>query len=136
YTSTPTFNITPITVTSYSGTVSPHQPGGQLTGNSNLGTRMYHSGLRTINGTMHLVGAHTVGDGSGMSRVDWYDFSVGGPNITLLQQGRVNPGNTTDAYMPSMDIDPFGNLGLQFMESSNATFISDYFTGHQLSDAN
>jgi hypothetical protein len=134
FTSSPTFTNTNLSVTSYGSTASPHEPAGQFTGNTNLGTRMYFAGERTVSGTDHLVAAHTVGDGSGFSRVQWYDIDVGGAGPTLIQQGRINPGANLDALFPDMDINSSGNIGMQYMLTGTNQIPTIAITGRAASD--
>lgn len=134
YSAAPTFTVTNVSVNSFSSTASPHQPGGQMIGNSNLGTRMYFSAFRTVEGVSHLVAAHTVGDGSGYSRVRWYDINVTGAPA-LLQQGQVSPGGTVDTFFPGVDIAADGTLGLQYAQSSSSQFMSMYVAGRNPTDA-
>jgi hypothetical protein len=134
FTATPTYSYTSIPVTAYQPTASPHQPSGQLIGSANLGTRMYFSALRTVGGVTHLVAAHTVGDGTGFSRVRWYDLDVTG-TPTLIQQGQVNPGGNIDTLMPCVDISTNGAIGMQYMQSGPNEFVSMFMTGRAAGDA-
>src|SRR5206468_2525777 len=59
----------------------------------------------------------------------WYDFNVSG-TPTLIQSG--NQGGVTSnstAFMPSVDINIAGSIGLNFDESSRSEFWSMYVTG-------
>jgi hypothetical protein len=134
FSANPTFTFNTLNVNSYLGTGNPHQPGGLIIGNANLGTRMYFSGLRNVNGVTHLVAAHTVGDTNGYSRVRWYDINLSGATPTLIQQGQVNPGGNVDTLMPGIDINANGAIGLQYMQTSGTQFVSMYFTGRLSSD--
>jgi hypothetical protein len=136
YTATPTFTYTTLNVNAYFGTGNPHQPGGLIQGNANLGTRMYFSGFRKVGTVTHLVAAHTVADTSGgFSRIHWYDFDVSNPATpTLIQQGEINPGANVDALMPCLDINANGQIGLEYMQTSGTQFVSIYFTGRTSGD--
>jgi hypothetical protein len=137
YSATPTFTYTTLNVNAYFGTSNAHQPGGLISGNANLGTRMYFSDFRNVGGVTHLVAAHTVADTSGgFNRVHWYDFDLTNPATpTLIQQGEINPGANIDVLMPCMAINPSGTIGLQYMETSGSEFVSMYFTGRASTDA-
>ena len=47
----------------------------------------------------------------------------------LTQSGDINQGAGVATYFPSIDIDPAGNLGMTFMESSSNEYMSMYITG-------
>ena len=47
----------------------------------------------------------------------------------LAQSGDINQGAGVATYFPSIDIDPAGNLGMTFMESSSNEYMSMYITG-------
>ncbi len=137
FTASPTFTFTPLTVNTYYYTQSPHQPGGQLIGNSNLGTRFYFAGARTVGGVTHLVAANTSGQaaspGNTYSEVRWYDFNItGAPSV--IQQGAINAGATVDTYFPDADIAPDGTIGIGYMQSSSTQYLSNYVTGRNPGD--
>src|SRR5262249_7590138 len=108
--------------------------GGNFSGNVNLGTRMYFAGERSVAGTAHLVTAHTVGDGSGFDRVQWYDVNVNA-TPTLIQQGRINPGTGLDALFPDADINSSGSIGMQYMLTGTSQIPTIAITGRAACDA-
>ena len=132
----------PIAVPSFGSTPNARQPGGTLGGlsgsshpdNTSLGTRFYFSAWRTVGGVAHLVSAHAIGNGTGVS-TRWYDFTITNGTPTLLQQGNVNPNiATTDTYFPSVDINPGGSIGMNYSESGSSEYMSMYVTGRTPSD--
>ncbi len=115
FSASPTFVYTALNVNAFLSGISP------LGGRTGLGTRMYHSALRTVGGVTHLVAAHSPGfnDGSGThSKVQWYDIDVSDPSAPhLIQQGRIDPGPGIDTYFPDADIGLDGAIGMNYSQS-------------------
>ncbi len=68
--------------------------------------------------------------GSRLGFARWYDFDTSGSAPVLFQdgnQGGVTSGST--AFMPTVDINSAGSIGLNFAESSKSQFWSTYVTG-------
>ncbi len=76
-----------------------------------------------------LVAAGNTDNASGDPNVRWYDFSTALSTPSLVQSGNINQGSGVATYFPSIDIDPSGDLGMTFMESSSNEYMSMYVTG-------
>ena len=48
----------------------------------------------------------------------------------LVQEGLINPGPGVATYFGAAAIDPSGNIGLSYMESSSTEYVSAYVAGH------
>jgi hypothetical protein len=121
FTTTPTVTRTNLTVTSYSVAPAAVSPG-----NSNLDTgdtRINSAAWR--NNT--LVATQDIGT-NGVSAVRWYVFNTSG-TPTLSQSGSITPGSGIYTYYGAMDIDPNGDLGMSYMESSSTQKVSVYDVG-------
>jgi hypothetical protein len=130
FSATPSFTSYSIPVSPYGPAPNPQQPGGTL---DSLGERFYFSAVRNN----HLVAAHTVGT-AGIARVRWCDIDISGASPVLHQEGEINQGPSVDTFFPSIDIDPSGNLGMTFSESSPTApsgYYSMYVTGRLATDA-
>ncbi len=105
-------------------------------------TRMDSAVWRVVNGLEHLVLTQTVDDPSdpGTAKARWYDFNTTGVNdpsvaVPLYQSGEINPGAGVFTYFPSAAIDPAGDIGMTYLESSANEFLSMYVTVKGLGDA-
>src|SRR5262249_13042203 len=74
-----------------------------------------------------LLATHTVGV-SNVARVRWYEFNTSG-TPSLKQSGTINQGSGVYTYFPSININPNGDIGLTFMQSSTSQYVSMYVTG-------
>jgi hypothetical protein len=133
FAASPSFTFTNLTVPDFLAQPSP------LGGRTGLGTRMYHSALRTVAGVTHLVAAHSPGvqDGADVrSRVRWYDIDVTDPNsLSIYQQGEINQGTGIDTWFPDFDIAPDGTIGGTFSQSDPTIGTMDmYVTGRRGGD--
>jgi hypothetical protein len=112
------FSTTAVSVPSYSQGGSP--PGGV----ASFDDRIYSVAFRTDSGGVgHLVAAHQVAGSSGVAVVGrWYDINAG--TKALIQSGDAPAGvSNPDAstFMPSVDINTAGTIGMTFNESASAT---------------
>jgi hypothetical protein len=126
--STPSFTETDISVASYGIPPSATQSGG--------GTFIETNDTRILNAEWRnnrLVATHTVGV-SGAARARWYEFNTSTSTPTLTQQGTISPGSGIHTYFPSIAISTDGSLGMTFMQSSSAQFMSMYVTGRLIAD--
>jgi uncharacterized repeat protein (TIGR01451 family) len=122
--SSPSFTTTPITVNSYSN--SPGVPG--LT--SQIDDRMLSADW--VNNLM--VASMNVGVG-GLNLARWYEFNTSGtPTLVTGQQGNISPGSGISTSYPSVGIDPGGDIGMTFIQSSSTQPYSMYVTARQASD--
>jgi hypothetical protein len=137
--SSPTFTTTAVSVTPYTLGGSPQQPGGTIPA---FDSRIFNAAFRVVNGVGHLVAAHQGGHGSS-TPVDaiWYDFVVktsgSTTTVTVANQGFFNPNAASGAstFMPSVDINTAGAIGMVYCESSPTEYWSIYVTGRLASDA-
>jgi uncharacterized repeat protein (TIGR01451 family) len=129
----PTFTYTNLSVTPYSGVVSPLNPNGTSI-TTNIDSRIQKSS--EANGV--LVAAHAVSSSSTQDVIQWYAVNVSG-TPSLQQQGRVSAGNNTYLTYPAIDISAAsGNIGMTYMRSGNDAsndYESMYVTGRITSDA-
>ena len=47
-----------------------------------------------------------------------------------MQEGLIDPGPGVATFFPAAAIDPSGNIGISYMESSSTEFVSAYVAGH------
>src|SRR5262249_50571323 len=104
-------------------------------------TRMDSAVWRTVNAQQHLVLTQTVADPADPStaKARWYDFNTTGvtdPSVAvpLYQSGEINPGAGIFTYFPSAAIDPAGDIGMTYMESSASELPTMYVTGKSLGE--
>ncbi len=76
-----------------------------------------------------LVAADNTDNTSGDPNARWYEFSTAQSTPTLVQSGNIDQGSGVATYFPSIDIDPSGDIGMTFMESSSTEYMSMYVTG-------
>ncbi|HZU37043.1 MAG TPA: hypothetical protein VFA18_14075, partial [Gemmataceae bacterium] len=121
-------------VAPYTAGGSPQQPSGTI---ASFDTRIFNAAYS--NG--HLVAAHQGGLNGASTPVYalWYDVNVSGSgstlSATLNQQGHPTPAtSTTSAFMPSVEIDPNGSIGMDYEESSTTEYWSMYVTERTTSD--
>ncbi len=127
--SSPTFTNASVSVPSYrSGGSAPQ-------GVASFDDRIFNVAYRTVNGVNHLVAAHQVASGGRRSGpvARWYDINVG--TKTLIQDGNAPAGVSGAAtFMPSVDINTAGSIGMTFDESASSEFWSMYVTERTASD--
>jgi hypothetical protein len=104
-------------------------------------TRIDSAVWRVVNGQQHLVLTQTVGSNTdlGVAKARWYDFNTTAATdptvlVPLANSGEINPGAGIFTYFPSADIDPAGDIGMTYVESSANEYFSMYATGKQLSE--
>jgi len=119
----PTFTYTSLKVTQYKSATTANQPGGPgpITVFPNATTTQVHY----RNG--HLVTSMASGlgvDGFVYPKGLFYQISVAHKSPKLLKQIVVDPGQGVAVQMPSADEDAQGNLGLNWIESSNTEYLS------------
>jgi uncharacterized repeat protein (TIGR01451 family) len=114
-------------------------------------TRINSAVWRTVNGQQHLVLTQTVDSTAdpGVAKARWYDFNTTGATdpsvaVPLYQSGEINPGAGVFTYFPSAAIDPAGDIGMTYLESSATTpsspsppgeYLSMYVTGKALAES-
>jgi hypothetical protein len=137
FSNSPGYTFTPINELASLGSYSappraPQQGGGQTI--DTIDARFYFSALRNVGGTTHLIAAHTVGT-AGVARVRWYDFDVGGATPTRIQEGEINQGAGVYTFLPSLDMNANGAIGMTFGQSAANQYWSMYVTGRSPADA-
>ena len=129
----PGFSETDVTVDAYEFPPNAEQPGsgafGRIdTNDSSIISVVWRDG--------RLLATHNIGlAATTQSHVRWYEFRTSGGSPTLTQQGTLNPGVGIHTYYPSIEIAPNGDVGMTFMQSSSAQFMSMYVTGQNSADA-
>jgi hypothetical protein len=125
--SSPTFTTTPVSVTAYSGGGAP--PGGV----ASFDDRIFDAAFRNVGGVNHLVAAHQVAGGSVPVVGRWYDINTS--TMSLIQSGNAPTGvSGASTFMPSVDINTAGSIGMNFNESASNEFWSMYVTERISSD--
>jgi hypothetical protein len=117
-----TFTTKSIAVTPY--TNSPGVPG--LTGQ--IDDRMLSAAWINNN----LVASMDVGEG-GLNLARWYEFTTSGPPA-FAQQGDITAGSGVSTSYPSIAIDPAGDIGMTYIQSSSTQPYSMYVTGRLAAD--
>jgi Bacterial Ig domain len=128
-TGSPTLQFTDLTVASYQPPPPATQQGSTTLMSTN-DSRMLNAEWRNN----RLVASHTVGvNTDSQSHARWYEFNTSGAP-TLIQQGTIGLGSGAYSYFPSIAIDPNGDLGMTFMQSSSTEYVSMYVTGQSPGD--
>jgi hypothetical protein len=127
---TPTFTTTSVSVPSYVGGGPAPQ------GVASFDDRIFDAADRTVSGVNHLVAAHQVGSSHRNSApvARWYDINTA--TMSLIQEGNAPAGVRGAAtFMPTVDINTAGSIGMTFGESAKREFWSMYITERTASDA-
>jgi hypothetical protein len=105
-------------------------------------TRIGSAVWRVVGGQQHLVLTQTVNSDAdpGIAKARWYDFNTTAATdptalVPLAGSGEINPGPGVFTYFPSADIDPAGDLGMTYLESSASEYLSTYAAGKGLSES-
>jgi hypothetical protein len=128
--SSPTFTNASVSVPSYrSGGSAPQ-------GVAGFDDRIFNVAYRTVNGVSHLVAADQVASTSHRNAAPvarWYDINAG--TKKLIQDGNAPAGvSGASTFMPSVDINTAGSIGMTFDESASSEFWSMYVTERTASD--
>jgi len=127
------FSESSITVDPYDFPPNAEQPGSGALGRIQTNDSSFISAAWRGD---RLVATHTVGiDSTSQSHVRWYEFDTSGGSPSLVQQGTINPGVGVYTYYPSIDIARNGDIGMTFMQSSGAEFMSMYVTARNSAGA-
>ncbi len=130
--SSPSFTLTQVAVSSYSGVVAPLNPNGTSV-TTNIDSRIQKAALSGNT----LVATHAVSMSSTQDVARWYILDVSSGSPTLKDQGNVGAGNNTYLYYPGIDINSSGTIGMSYMRSGNDSstdYMSMYVTGRTSSD--
>jgi hypothetical protein len=127
--SSPTFTNASVTVPSYGSGGSAPQ------GVAGFDDRIFNAANRTVSGVNHLVAAHQVAasrhNAAPVAR--WYDINTA--TMSLIQDGNAPAGVSGAAtFMPTVDINTAGSIGMTFDESAKREFWSMYVTERTASD--
>ena len=76
------------------------------------------------------ISASTPADGFHTPKAIWYEVDVTSGTPLLVQEGLIDPGPGVATFFPSAAIDPSGNIGISYMQSSSTEFVSAYVAGH------
>jgi hypothetical protein len=85
--------------------------------------------------TSHAVTDSTV---DAEAAVRWYEFDITGlptATATLVQSGNVDPGTGIHTWMPSINVDADGNMGLVFSVGGASQYAAIGYTGRRAGDA-
>jgi uncharacterized repeat protein (TIGR01451 family) len=127
------FNVTVPVYTSPS--TAPPMPGTNRVLDT-LGTRlMYQFQYRNIGGTESLWGTHAIDQG-GFCATRWYQFNVtGDPSPpTLVQSGTTVNGDSTHRWMPHLATDSFGNMAIEYSNSSASVNPGIRYNGRRVGE--
>jgi protocatechuate 3,4-dioxygenase beta subunit len=119
----PVYTLTSLPVAQYQSAGRADQPGAPFGVTTFPNTTTYEVQYR--NG--HLVTAmasSTAADGFTYPKGLYYEVDVSGGTPVLQRQGVIDPGAGVAVQMPSVDVDPAGNLGLTWFESSLSEYLS------------
>jgi hypothetical protein len=119
----PVYTLTSLPVAQYQSAGRADQPGAPFGVTTFPNTTTYEVQYR--NG--HLVTAMasaTAADGFTYPKGLYYEVDVSGGTPVLQRQGVIDPGAGVAVQMPSVDVDPAGNLGLTWFESSLSEYLS------------
>ncbi len=122
----PTFSTPPSSI--------PAKNGNNL---DSLGYRvMMQNQYTNIGGVESLWVSHTVGNGSGIASVRWYQFRVTGGTVQTtgpIQSGTWNP-NATHRWMPSLAVNRNGDMAVGYSASSSSQFPAIRYAGRLATD--
>jgi hypothetical protein len=78
----------------------------------------------------YLYAAHTIQNtagGQNKATARWYQINVSG-TPTLTRSGNIDPGTGIATFFPAIAVDPAGNIGVSYAESSSSMYPSAYYT--------
>lgn len=118
---TPNFTYTSLPVKEYRSAQRADQPGGTIITLPNTTTTQvhYHNGRLVT-----AMASSTAADGFVYPKGLYYQVNVNGHTPRLIKEGVIDPGPGVAVQMPSVVEDQQGNLGLTWMESSDAEYLS------------
>ena len=130
---TPTITSSPVTVAAFDKPPTVPQRGSSIP-LENIDARLLSAVVR--NGSLWT--AHGIRDplSDGESLVRWYEFDVAGlpaTGATLVQSGNVDPGPGVHAWLPAINADADGNMGLVCSVGGASQYASIGYTGRLVS---
>jgi hypothetical protein len=104
--------------------------------------RLFNRGSRFMSGVVRngsLWTAHAITDPAvdGESVVRWYQFDITGMPATdaiLVQRGNVDPGPGIHTWVPHINVDADGNMGLGFSVGGASQYAAIGYTGRRVDD--
>ncbi|HEY3365528.1 MAG TPA: hypothetical protein VGK74_10785 [Symbiobacteriaceae bacterium] len=97
-----------------------------------LGYRlMMQNQYTNLAGTQSIWLTHTVGNGSGIASIRWYQLNVG--TSTITQQGTFNP-DSNHRFIPSLAVDKLGNMAVGYSVSSSTMYPAIRYAGRLVTD--
>ncbi len=130
----PTRAVATVTIPSFNTPIDPPQLGGG-TGADSVDARIMTGVWR--NGQMYVAHAITPVSGDGENVVRWYQIATNNfPSATptLTQSGNVDPGPGVHAWMPAINVDAQGNMGLAFSIGGATQYYGIGYTGRLSND--
>ena len=118
---TPNFTYTSLPVKEYRSAQTADQPGGTVTTFPNTTTTQVHYDNGRL---VTAMASSTAADGFVYPKGLYYQIKVNGNTPRLIKEGVIDPGPGVAVQMPSVVEDQQGNLGLTWIESSNAEYLS------------
>lgn len=130
----PVYTTSPVAVAPYDRPPNVPQKGSSIL-LENIDARLMSAVMR--NGSLWT--AHAIKDPAvdAESHVRWYAFDITGlpgANATLAQSGRVDPGPGVHTWLPHINVDAAGNMGLVFSMGGANHYASIGYTGRQATD--
>jgi hypothetical protein len=123
-TSISTFNVGPSNV--------PEQDGNNL---DTLSYRlMMQNQYTNLNGRESLWLTHTVGSGSGVAQVRWYELPVTGGAIGSVRQQSTWSPDLLNRFMPSLAVDKNGDMAVGYSVSDASMYPAIRYAGRLASD--
>jgi hypothetical protein len=131
----PVRTISPVLVAPFDRPISVPQLGSPLL-LGNIDARLLSAVVR--NGSLWTT--HAIIDPSvdAESLVRWYEFDVTGlpgAAVTLVQSGNVDPGPGIHTWLPHINVDAGGNMGLVFSAGGSNQYAAIGYTGRLAGDA-
>ncbi len=94
---------------------------------------MYPLPYRNMGDHESIVATQTVGDGSGIAQVRWYEVRDPGGSPTVYQASTYAP-DSTHRWMPSIAMDRQGNIALNYSRSDSTLHPQAAITGRLATD--
>jgi hypothetical protein len=100
-------------------------------------TRLLSQDWRTVGTQQLLVMTQDITSTTdpGVAKARWYEIDTGTATPSLVDSGDIDPGAGVATYMPSAALDPIGDIGMTYLESSPNEFMSMWATGKTTADS-
>ncbi len=124
----PVYTTYSLAVNTFGDTALANQPGAPGSVQTNGPTT---TSVDYLDGKMvTALTATDASDNFSQSHVHWYEVDVSSGTPVLVQEGLINPGPGVATYFGSAAIDPVGNIGISYMQSSSTEYVSASVAGH------